>query len=99
MNCKHCSTQLWYDGLVYVDSTDGDCCWGDPETGENENELHAPDVLGDFLADLPGILAVVLVGGVGIAAALSGPAGYVAVVLTCMVGAMFALWKARPRIY
>lgn len=39
--CAYCDTPIREDSAgVWVDATDGDCCWGDPETGDNENEPH-----------------------------------------------------------
>ena len=37
--CIYCSTQVELKDGVWIDFTDGDCCWGD-ESGNNENELH-----------------------------------------------------------
>lgn len=49
--CKFCETELHLDGAVWVDDTEGDCCSGDPDTCENENEQHVPE---EDDAEVPG---------------------------------------------
>jgi hypothetical protein len=39
--CQYCDAAVTQDAEgAWLDATDGDCCSGNPETGENENEAH-----------------------------------------------------------
>jgi len=70
MNCKYCNEPLHLEDGVYVDNTSGDCCTGNKETGENENQIHIPmdnehepGTLAQFINDVGITLETVRING------------------------------------